>query len=62
MVLEWLANPLPSLEIIFHDYVTKDTLAQSDESELFELEYRYCRMPTYRDMGRYIHLLAKRSP
>lgn len=46
---------------VFHDYLSKDTLAQSTETELFELEYRYCRMPTYRDMGRYIHLLAQRT-
>lgn len=46
---------------VFHDYLSKDTLQQSSESELFELEYRYCRMPTYRDMGRYIHLLAQRT-
>ncbi|WP_404358411.1 methyltransferase domain-containing protein [Methylotuvimicrobium sp. KM1] len=46
---------------VFHDYVSKDTLDGSDPAELFELEYRYCRMPTYRDMGRYIHLLARRQ-
>jgi S-adenosylmethionine-dependent methyltransferase len=46
---------------VFHDYLSKETLAQSPEAELFELEYRYCRMPTYRDMGRYIHLLAQRA-
>jgi S-adenosylmethionine-dependent methyltransferase len=46
---------------VFHDYLSKDTLAQSPENELFELEYRYCRMPTYRDMGRYVHLLARRD-
>jgi S-adenosylmethionine-dependent methyltransferase len=46
---------------VFHDYLTKDILAASDINELFELEYRYCRMPTYRDMGRYIHILAKRD-
>lgn len=46
---------------VFHDYLGKDTLEQSSETELFELEYRYCRMPTYRDMGRYVHLLAQRT-
>jgi S-adenosylmethionine-dependent methyltransferase len=46
---------------VFHDYLSKDTLEQSLEAQLFELEYRYCRMPTYRDMGRYVHLLAKRE-
>ncbi len=46
---------------VFHDYLSKSVLQQSDESELFELEYRHCRMPTYRNMGRYVHLLAQRQ-
>jgi S-adenosylmethionine-dependent methyltransferase len=46
---------------VFHDYLAKDVLEQSDDAELFELEYRFCRTPTYRDMGRYIHMLARRA-
>lgn len=46
---------------IFHDYLVQSTLEQSEDSELFELEYRYCRTPTFRDMGRYVHLLARRT-
>ncbi len=46
---------------VFHDYITKETLEQSDRSELFELERRYCRMPAYRDMGRYVHLIGQRT-
>jgi S-adenosylmethionine-dependent methyltransferase len=46
---------------VFHDYLDKETLKQTDPAELFELEYRYCRMPTYRDMGRYVHLVAQRK-
>jgi len=45
---------------VFHDYLSKETLENSKLDELFELEYRYCRLPTYRDMGRYVHLLAQR--
>jgi S-adenosylmethionine-dependent methyltransferase len=45
---------------VFHDYLSKETLENSKLDELFELEYRYCRIPTYRDMGRYVHLLAQR--
>ena len=45
---------------VFHDYVARETREQSEVSELFELERRYCRMPTYRDMGRYVHLVAQR--
>jgi S-adenosylmethionine-dependent methyltransferase len=46
---------------VFHDYLAKDALEQGDKAELFELEYRYCRIPTYRDMGRYVHILARHS-
>ncbi|MGR8940370.1 MAG: methyltransferase domain-containing protein [Gammaproteobacteria bacterium] len=46
---------------VFHDYLPKDALEHTDPSELFQLEHRYCRMPTYRDMGRYVHLMARRS-
>ena len=45
---------------VFHDYLSQETLEKSQLNELFELEYRYCRVPVYRDMGRYIHLLAQR--
>jgi S-adenosylmethionine-dependent methyltransferase len=46
---------------VFHDYLDKQALRNSDPAELFELEYRYCRMPAFRDMGRYIHLVAQRT-
>jgi S-adenosylmethionine-dependent methyltransferase len=46
---------------VFHDYLQPDVLAKSDMDQLMALEYKYCRTPTYRDMGRYIHLLAKRT-
>jgi S-adenosylmethionine-dependent methyltransferase len=46
---------------VFHDYLARTVREQSDLDELFELEYRHCRMPTYREMGRYIHLVARRD-
>jgi len=46
---------------VFHDYLADDCRIASNEDELFALEYRYCRTPTFRDMGRYIHLLAQRQ-
>ncbi|WP_305909389.1 methyltransferase domain-containing protein [Methylomarinum sp. Ch1-1] len=46
---------------VFHDYLTPEALAHSAQDELFALEYRYCRMPTYRDMGRYVHILFRRQ-
>lgn len=45
---------------VFHDYMTPDALAKTNLEELFELEYRHCRQPTFREMGRYIHILAKK--
>lgn len=46
---------------VFHDYLSDEAREHSDETELFELEYRYCRLPVFRDMGRYIHVLAQRN-
>ena len=46
---------------VFHDYLTPEVLADSDLQELFELEYRHCRTSTFRDLGRYIHVLARRE-
>jgi S-adenosylmethionine-dependent methyltransferase len=65
-VLDWLTEWGFSVEAhtgirVFHDYLTHEVREKSNEQELMALEYRYCRMPTYRDMGRYIHLLAKRD-
>lgn len=45
---------------VFNDYLSSQAHDISDEAELFELEQRYCRLPTYRDMGRYVHLLLQR--
>lgn len=47
---------------VFHDYLTSAVQAETDTEELFALEYRYCRQPTYRDMGRYVHVLAQKMP
>ena len=66
-VCEWLDLWGFDIEIhtgirVFHDYMHEDAMGQSDIDNLMALEYRYCRQPTYRNMGRYIHLLAKRRP
>ena len=47
---------------VFSDYMDKAVLKQTDMDELLALEERYCRTPTYRDMGRYIHILAQKKP
>jgi S-adenosylmethionine-dependent methyltransferase len=46
---------------VFNDYLSQTARNNTDEQELFALEHRYCRMPTYRDMGRYVHLLMQRQ-
>jgi S-adenosylmethionine-dependent methyltransferase len=45
---------------VFHDYMEKDVLKKTDLEELMRVEYRYCREPTFRNMGRYIHILARK--
>ncbi|MCB2427012.1 methyltransferase domain-containing protein [Methylophaga pinxianii] len=48
---------------VFSDYLNSESRNQTNEQELLALEHQYCRQPTYRDMGRYVHLLAeKKSP
>jgi S-adenosylmethionine-dependent methyltransferase len=39
----------------------KEVREQSDLDTLFALEARFCRQPTYRDMGRYIHLVMQKT-
>ncbi|SIO17832.1 S-adenosylmethionine-dependent methyltransferase [Sulfurivirga caldicuralii] len=46
---------------VFHDYMDESVLVQTDLNELREVELKYCREPTFRNMGRYIHLLARRT-
>jgi len=46
---------------VFHDYLTSEVKKTSDLEQLLDLEYRYCRHPTYRHMARYVHLLAKKK-
>lgn len=66
-VCDWLSEWGFEIQVhtgirIFHDYMSAESMAATDMDELLNLEYRYCREPTYRNMGRYIHLLAKRKP
>ncbi len=64
-ILAWLDTHGFEAEVqtgirVFHDYMSKGALEETDMEELMALEYRYCRKPTYRNMGRYIHILARR--
>lgn len=65
-VMQWLEEWGFEIEIhtgirVFHDYMTQEVLQQSDLDDLLALEYRFCRQPTYRNMARYIHILARRQ-
>lgn len=46
---------------VFHDYIMKDILQKSDMEKLLALERKYCREDTFRNMGRYIHILAQKE-
>lgn len=65
-VCDWLTNWGFDIEIhtgirVFNDYLSPEAQQQSDTNQLLDLEYRYCREPTYRNMARYIHVLAKKT-
>lgn len=45
---------------VFHDYLTQQVTSQTSEDELLQLERRFSRQPSFRDMGRYVHLLAQK--
>ena len=66
VVIDWLEAMGFEIEMqtgirVFYDYLTHEVLEKSSLDELLQLEYRHCRQPTYRHMGRYIHLLAKKK-
>lgn len=65
-VITWLTDCGFSVEMhtgirVFHDFMSPEAIEQTDMEELLALEYRYCRQPTYRNMARYIHIVAKRQ-
>ena len=66
VIIDWLGTHGFEIRVqtgirVFHDYMDKEILEQTDMDELMALEYRYCREPTFRNMGRYIHILAKKN-
>ena len=44
---------------VFHDYLSSEILDRAEKDDLFALERRYCRLPAFREMGRYMHVLAR---
>ena len=66
VLMEWLESNDFEIEVVtgirvFHDYLEEEVLQVSDREALLRLEYTYCREPTYRTMGRYVHILARKS-
>lgn len=66
VVSEWLLKH--DFEIVCHsgirvfsDYIPTAARAKTDTQDLYQLEKQYCRLPAYRDLGRYVHLLTKKS-
>jgi len=46
---------------VFHDYMDKEAIAKTNQEELLAVEYQYCREPIFRDMARYVHILAQKQ-
>ncbi|RRS30882.1 MAG: SmtA protein [Epsilonproteobacteria bacterium (ex Lamellibrachia satsuma)] len=65
-LIRWLKNNGYTIKAhtgirVFHDYMDKSALEISDTDELMALEYQYCREETFRNMGRYVHILAQKE-
>ena len=65
VLIDWLEAHGFAIEVhtgirVFHDYMEEAARAESDMEELRLLERKYCREATFRSMGRYVHLLAKK--
>jgi S-adenosylmethionine-dependent methyltransferase len=64
-IINWLKNN--GYEIVahtgirvFHDYMSDEALNQSDIDDILAIEYKYCREDVYKDMARYVHILARK--
>jgi len=65
-IVKWLETNGYTIEAhtgirIFHDYMSQEVLEASNIDELMKLEYEYCRSDVYKNMGRYIHILARKN-
>ena len=45
---------------VFHDYLPDEVQEEVDSEALMQLEYDYCRQETFRNMARYVHILAQK--
>ena len=64
-IISWLKSNGYSIEVqtairVFYDYMEPQAKESSSIEDIMELEYRYCREDTFKNMGRYIHILAKK--
>ena len=65
-VFQWLAAYNMQIEIfsgvrVVHDYIRKDIRNNRSTADLLEMELAFSRQEPYRMMGRYIHLLCRRT-
>lgn len=59
---QWPLERLCSSGIrVFHDYILDKAAREQDPQTLLELELKFSRQEPYRSLGRYLHLLLKRS-
>ncbi len=65
-LIRWLQNNGYTIHChtgirVFYDHIGEEVLQQSDLDKLLRLERKYCREETFRNMGRYIHILARKN-
>jgi S-adenosylmethionine-dependent methyltransferase len=66
IILDWLQSHGYTIYAhtgirVFHDYMDEHTLEETKTEDLMKLEYQYCREKTFRDMARYVHILARKD-
>ena len=66
VILRWLKEHGYTIKAhtgirVFHDYMYEDAINETKLEDLMSLEYEYCRQETFRDMARYVHILAEKN-
>lgn len=64
-VLSWFAAQNMDVQCqsgirVFHDYILDAQVKQANPSQALAMELNFSRLQPYRDLGRYIHLLARK--
>ncbi len=65
VVVAWLKEHGYEIKVhtgirVFHDYLPDEVLEETDREALMKVEYDYCRQETFRNMARYVHILAQK--